>query len=257
MMHLMANGTIPSYTDFWSHPAYSILHLIYVPNWHEIHFYLGHRLLHIPFLYKYVHSLHHKARNPGPFSGLSMHPVEHFIYFSSFVTAFVYTLHPLHLLFQQTYSRYDHMYAISYSIMRFFCSLFVRLTTSRLLTLLPVRAVSNLVCHFAFVFRTLFLSVESEIIMHEKRKVKAVNAPVSDFVVFMCSCNWCPSISTRSLDVPTFRDSPELIIGSGLSQATMDSCVPPATHSSTAMLFVVFMASVCWCMGIHPKLGRR
>jgi hypothetical protein len=28
-------------------------------------------------LYKYVHSLHHKSYNPGPWSGLAMHPVGH------------------------------------------------------------------------------------------------------------------------------------------------------------------------------------
>ena len=27
-------------------------------------------------------SLHHKSHNPGPWSGLSMHPIEHFLYYS-------------------------------------------------------------------------------------------------------------------------------------------------------------------------------
>ena len=46
-----------------------------------------HRFLHeAPGLYKWVHYLHHKSRAPGPFSGLSMHPVEHLIFFSSYAT---------------------------------------------------------------------------------------------------------------------------------------------------------------------------
>ena len=46
-----------------------------------------HRFLHeAPGFYKWVHYLHHKSRAPGPFSGLSMHPVEHLIFFSSYAT---------------------------------------------------------------------------------------------------------------------------------------------------------------------------
>ena len=37
----------------------------------------AHRLLHISALYRFVHSLHHRNIDIEPFSGLSMHPVEH------------------------------------------------------------------------------------------------------------------------------------------------------------------------------------
>jgi len=50
------------------------------------------------FMYRHVHSLHHKSHNPGPWSSLSMHPVEHLLYFSCFALAFVIPYHPLHLL---------------------------------------------------------------------------------------------------------------------------------------------------------------
>eukprot|EP01043_Picozoa_sp_COSAG02_P065432 COSAG02_NODE_9872_length_2086_cov_1.567690_2_plen_279_part_00 len=50
------------------------------------------------FLYKWVHSYHHKSYNPGPWSGLAMHPVEHLLYFTrSFVCLFV-GLHPVHMI---------------------------------------------------------------------------------------------------------------------------------------------------------------
>jgi lathosterol oxidase len=40
-------------------------------------FYLIHRLLHWPSLYKMAHSLHHRNANVGPWSVLSMHPIEY------------------------------------------------------------------------------------------------------------------------------------------------------------------------------------
>ena len=37
---------------------------------------------HLRFMYKYVHSVHHRNTDIEPFAGLSMHPVEHLYYFS-------------------------------------------------------------------------------------------------------------------------------------------------------------------------------
>merc|ERR1719198_1620571 len=65
-----------------------------VTYWREIHFYWAHRGMHPwrdrknglldgdigAWLYRHAHSLHHKSYNPGPWSGLSMHPIEHFLY---------------------------------------------------------------------------------------------------------------------------------------------------------------------------------
>ena len=57
----------------------SALRLV-VPIIHEFHFFCIHRLIHMPFLYRYVHSVHHNSVNPSPFSSLAMHPVEHLLY---------------------------------------------------------------------------------------------------------------------------------------------------------------------------------
>lgn len=55
--------------------------------WGDLHFYVVHRLLHeVPFLYKHVHKIHHESRNPDTFSGLSFHPVESVMYFSSMLS---------------------------------------------------------------------------------------------------------------------------------------------------------------------------
>ena len=63
-------------------PLYLLLCMFLMPFIGAIHFYIIHRILHFPFLYKIAHSLHHKNVNTGPWSGISMHPIEHLLYFS-------------------------------------------------------------------------------------------------------------------------------------------------------------------------------
>ena len=67
--------------------------------WQSFHFYWWHRFLHIPIFYKLFHSVHHRNVNPGPLSGLSMHPVEHVIYFSTLLIHFIIPSHPLHVFY--------------------------------------------------------------------------------------------------------------------------------------------------------------
>jgi sterol desaturase/sphingolipid hydroxylase (fatty acid hydroxylase superfamily) len=38
------------------------------PAIHEVHFFCIHRLIHVPVLYKWVHSVHHNSVNPSPWS---------------------------------------------------------------------------------------------------------------------------------------------------------------------------------------------
>ncbi|CAF1273839.1 unnamed protein product [Didymodactylos carnosus] len=113
MMWLWANNKIPYYTNFWAYPGYSVFLFLLVTYWREFHFYWVHRLMHPwwnikyglrdgdvgAFLYRHVHSLHHKSYNPGPWSGLSMHPVEHFFYYSCAYFPLVLSCHPLHFLY--------------------------------------------------------------------------------------------------------------------------------------------------------------
>ena len=69
-----------------------------VPFIHEVGFYFAHRLVHVPALYKAAHHLHHRNVNPGPWSGLSMHPIEHLIYFSPILLFFLIPAHPIHMI---------------------------------------------------------------------------------------------------------------------------------------------------------------
>ena len=54
-----------------------------IPLWRDLHFYIAHRFIHVRAIYKFVHSLHHRNADPEPFSGMTMHPIEHLYYFSN------------------------------------------------------------------------------------------------------------------------------------------------------------------------------
>ena len=72
--------------------------------WSQLHFYLNHRLLHWAPLYRTAHSLHHRNTNTGPWTGISMHPLEHLIYFSAPVLLWVVPAHPVAVLMLLLYS---------------------------------------------------------------------------------------------------------------------------------------------------------
>lgn len=95
---LMARGTIP-WVGWDEHPVWFVVLLLLVPIWREVHFYTVHRLIHWPPLYKAVHSLHHRNTNPIPWSGMSMHPVEHLLYFSAIAIHWIVPSHPLHAMY--------------------------------------------------------------------------------------------------------------------------------------------------------------
>jgi sterol desaturase/sphingolipid hydroxylase (fatty acid hydroxylase superfamily) len=94
-----ANGVIPT-LDFVNHPIAFFVWLFVLPFWIATHFFLIHRLLHWPPLFRSVHRLHHRNIQVGPWSGMSMHPVEHIIFISSVLIHFVIASHPVVFLFQ-------------------------------------------------------------------------------------------------------------------------------------------------------------
>ena len=90
--------------DWLANPIYFCLLFLLIPVWQVFHFYVTHRISHWKIFYNLFHFLHHRNVNTGPWSGLSMHPIEHIIYFSTILIHFIIPTHPLHFIFhaQQT-----------------------------------------------------------------------------------------------------------------------------------------------------------
>ena len=102
MFWAMGNGYIPLIS--WAKtPIWFVAIILLIPLWESFYFYWIHRMIHIPFLYKHVHSVHHRNINVGPWSGMSMHPVEHAIYLGSVLIHFLIGAHPLHIIFHLQY----------------------------------------------------------------------------------------------------------------------------------------------------------
>lgn len=102
MFWALANNYAPMLT--WAaHPFLFVAMFALIPIWESFYFYWIHRFLHIPFFYKHVHSLHHRNINVGPWSGLSMHPIEHLIFLGSVLIHFVVAAHPVHILYHLQY----------------------------------------------------------------------------------------------------------------------------------------------------------
>merc|ERR1719389_1466764 len=93
VLHAWASGRLPFIADFWAAPATTTAWVLLMMHCRHTHFYFMHRSLHpwrtshIPdvgrFLYRHVHSEHHKSHNPTSWSGLSMHPIESTYYFTA------------------------------------------------------------------------------------------------------------------------------------------------------------------------------
>lgn len=97
-------GFIPTMTWDITNPYVFIGWLLLIPFWREFHFYWIHRLIHTPLLYKYVHYLHHKNWNTIPWSGMSMHPIEHLFYFSVVLIHWIVPSHPIHFIFNSQHT---------------------------------------------------------------------------------------------------------------------------------------------------------
>ena len=102
MFWCLANGYVPMLTRS-ANPVWFVALFLLTPLWESFYFYWIHRMIHIPVLYKHVHALHHRNINVGPWSGLSMHPVEHAIYLGSVFIHCLVGAHPVHILFHLQY----------------------------------------------------------------------------------------------------------------------------------------------------------
>ena len=103
MLWAYANGYAP-WLSFAENPWTLALVALVVPVIHEFHFFCIHRLIHTPLLYKWVHSVHHNSVNPSPWSSLSMHPIEHLLYFGTAFYHLFLPSNPIIMLYQLHYA---------------------------------------------------------------------------------------------------------------------------------------------------------
>jgi sterol desaturase/sphingolipid hydroxylase (fatty acid hydroxylase superfamily) len=81
---------------------------------HDAYFYWIHRLMHVPFLFKHVHLVHHRSTNPSPWTAYAFHPLEALLE-AGIIAVAAFTV-PVHthlfgsfMLFQILYNIYGHL----------------------------------------------------------------------------------------------------------------------------------------------------
>ncbi len=81
---------------------------------HDLYFYIMHRIMHHPSVFKFIHLVHHKSTNPSPWAAYAFHPLEAIIE-QGIVVIFYFTL-PIHIshlaiffLFSIIYNVYGHL----------------------------------------------------------------------------------------------------------------------------------------------------
>jgi sterol desaturase/sphingolipid hydroxylase (fatty acid hydroxylase superfamily) len=98
MLWCFANGHAP-WLSWSEHPYWLAFTVLLVPAVHELHFFCIHTAMHTRLGYKWVHAIHHNSINPTPWSSLSMHPVEAFLYHAVALWFLLIPSHPIVALF--------------------------------------------------------------------------------------------------------------------------------------------------------------
>ena len=98
MLWAYGNGLLP-FAHLRNNPYWFVGLAVVLPFWQDLHFYITHRISHWKPYYKAAHHVHHRNTNVGPWSGLSMHPLEHILYFTRWIILFFVPSHPIHMFF--------------------------------------------------------------------------------------------------------------------------------------------------------------
>lgn len=120
--HAWARGALPlaEAPNWWAHGP-TLAWLLALPHLQIVHFWAVHRVMHRWFprerkgptawlpdvgawLYTHVHSLHHLSRDPTAFSGISMHPVESALFFTTMPLFALCGAHPVVILHASFYN---------------------------------------------------------------------------------------------------------------------------------------------------------
>nr|WP_271711496.1 sterol desaturase family protein [Marinigracilibium pacificum] len=70
IISLIRSGQIATQTDTLQN---IIIGILVLTTWNEIHFFIVHRIMHIPFFLKWAHKIHHRSVTPTVFSVYSFH----------------------------------------------------------------------------------------------------------------------------------------------------------------------------------------
>ncbi len=95
----------------WAYFIMSVLFLIFA---HDTYFYWAHRFMHLKWVFKHIHRVHHLSTNPSPLAAFSFHPLEALIE-GAFVwsVVFMVPLHPaalgIFLLFSHVMNVMGHL----------------------------------------------------------------------------------------------------------------------------------------------------
>jgi len=77
LLAMVVGGVAEIYAQPLAHGlAWLLLSLPVAVVAHDFYFYWTHRLLHTRWLFRRVHGVHHRSRNPSPWAAFSFHPVE-------------------------------------------------------------------------------------------------------------------------------------------------------------------------------------
>lgn len=103
--YLINDGQTSMYFDLsaysWSYFALSVFLCI---AGYDTWIYWQHRWLHTPFLFKHVHSVHHRVSNPTAFAAFAQHPVETFMGNIYFILFLIFVpMHPFALALAGAY----------------------------------------------------------------------------------------------------------------------------------------------------------
>lgn len=93
-----ANGIVRHWS-LGDNPVWFVVLLGLLPIWSVLYFGAAHWLLHRRWMYAHVHSWHHRNMAIGPWSGLSMHPLEQVIVYSDLVLLLLVPSSGVHMLF--------------------------------------------------------------------------------------------------------------------------------------------------------------
>lgn len=98
-----------TYPTWWFWLAFPIMLLV-----HDAYFYITHRLMHHPQLFKLFHLVHHKSTNPSPWAAFAFHPLEAVVEAGIVVVfLFIMPIMKWHLffffLFMMLYNVYGHL----------------------------------------------------------------------------------------------------------------------------------------------------